>query len=59
MDHDNAQQPRDQADPRRRVIARLTTIATTATVAAIGPGLALAEAAMTRNHNEVMASRRT
>ncbi|MFC7447261.1 hypothetical protein [Rhodococcus daqingensis] len=43
---------------RRRIAAELATIAATVTVAAIGPGLALAEAKLTHNHNEVMATAR-
>jgi hypothetical protein len=50
--------PRTDAGSTRRVVAGLATIATTVTVAAIGPGVALAQALAGRNHNEVMARRR-
>jgi hypothetical protein len=44
--------------PSRRAVlaARLATVGATVTVAAFGPGLALAEARIVTNHNEVMAT---
>jgi hypothetical protein len=38
----------------RQVLARLGLIATSLTVVAFGPGLALAEARIFNNHNEVL-----
>jgi hypothetical protein len=51
---------REPVEPSRRTVlaARLATVAATVTVAAFGPGLALAEAKIISNHNEVMATRR-
>jgi hypothetical protein len=52
--------PADPVEPSRRAVlaARLATVAATVTMAAFGPGLALAEAKIISNHNEVMAARR-
>jgi hypothetical protein len=52
--------PREHVEPSRRAVlaARVATVAATVTVAAFGPGLALAEAKIITNHNEVMAQRR-
>ncbi|MFC7451323.1 hypothetical protein [Rhodococcus daqingensis] len=46
--------------PGRRgvLVARSAIVATTVTIAAIGPGLGLAQALMGRNHNEVLATSR-
>lgn len=51
---------REDAQPSRRAVlaARLATVTATVTAAAFGPGLALAEAKIISNHNEVMAQRR-
>lgn len=61
MNH-NANTPasREPVEPSRRAVlaARVATVAATVTVAAFGPGLALAEAKIISNHNEVMATRR-
>lgn len=44
---------------RKTLLAtRLAIVAATVTAAAFGPGLALAEAKIISNHNEVMATRR-
>jgi hypothetical protein len=61
MNHtDTTPASREPVQPSRRAVlaARLATVAATVTVAAFGPGLALAEAAIASNHNEVMATRR-
>lgn len=51
---------REVAQPSRRAViaARLATVTATVTAAAFGPGLALAEAKIISNHNEVMAKSR-
>jgi hypothetical protein len=50
----------DHVEPSRRaaLAARLATVTATVTAVAFGPGLALAEAKIISNHNEVMAKRR-
>jgi hypothetical protein len=51
--------PASRAPGRRTVIAaRVATVATTVTIAAFGPGLALAEAKITTNHNEAQTTGR-
>jgi hypothetical protein len=57
------QQPtsdKPESDTSRRglVIARLATITGTLTLAAFGPGLALAQASPSANHNEVLMTTR-
>jgi hypothetical protein len=56
----NDSTPCKPVEPNRRAVlaARMATVAATVTVAAFGPGLALAEAKIITNHNEVMATRR-
>ncbi|MFC7447259.1 hypothetical protein [Rhodococcus daqingensis] len=46
--------PPGDVRPRRRVVAGLATMAAFAAVAAVGPGVALAQAGLSKNHNEVM-----
>ncbi|MFD0365450.1 hypothetical protein ACFQZZ_28775 [Nocardia sp. GCM10030253] len=53
----NSTKTRDDPDePRRRIVGRIATVASTATIVALGPGLAVAQAAISKNHNEVMAT---
>ncbi|MFC7447260.1 hypothetical protein [Rhodococcus daqingensis] len=50
------EQPRTASS--RRFVAGLATTTVAVALAAIGPGVAIASAALTRNHNEVMATAR-
>ncbi|MFD0361738.1 hypothetical protein ACFQZZ_09825 [Nocardia sp. GCM10030253] len=49
--------PRDDTTPGH-LLARLAIVTTTAAVATIGPGLAIAQALAGKNHNEVMVTGR-